>query len=232
MKSVIFFLAFVATSASAADLKTRPPVYTKAPIETAFSWSGFYLSGYGAYGANLSGTTLNMGTATVDMGGIPHGPGVGGSLEVLYDTGVWVLGVRGDIGIAAFKGSGAASVSGFPLVTVSNATNYLGSFNAELGYKFAPRLLGYVTGGLGFGGLHPNLQVMGLQAAASDTSVGWDFGAGLRYALTDNWSVFIEGDYFDLGAKSLTATLNGVPVATSTNKLNFIEQRAGISFKF
>ena len=35
------------------------------------------------------------------------------------------------------------------------------------------------------------------------TQVGWTAGAGLEYALTDNWSVRAEYDYLGFGSKQL-----------------------------
>jgi len=93
--------------------------------------------------------------------------------------------------------------------------------------------LAYGVGGFGFGGAKPNLAVGSIQAAASDTSTGWNVGAGLRYKMTQNLGIFIEGDYYQLGDKSLTATLSdGTPIATSTAKYHIVTQKFGLSWQF
>jgi len=238
--------------AMAADL------YTKAPPQTytlAAPWSGFYISGYGLYGANLTNTDTNtvMTTGAVasndplNLASAPHGPGLGGSIGYNFQpsqNGV-VFGVRGDIAYANMQGGGAAtntlsaagrSANAFDL-RASNATNYLGDLDVILGIPLSAdgRLLAYAGGGFAFGGAKPNLQFANLQAAASDTSTGWNGLVGLAYQFTPNWSVFMEGDYFQLGDKSLNlAGTNGTTdvVATSLTKYHIFEQKVGLTFKF
>src|SRR5258708_27976085 len=93
-------------------------------------------------------------------------------------------------------------------ISFSNATNYLGNVDVLLGLPLSSdrRLLAYGVGGFGFGGAKPNLNFGTLSTAASDTSTGWNVGAGLRYKLPKAafplpTMIFIEGDYYQLGDK-------------------------------
>jgi len=228
--------ALFATTAYSADMavKAQPaPVYG-APM----SWAGFYLEGYGLYGANLSHLKdLDIGGATFgDLASNPHGPGIGGAIGYnIQLPNSWVLGARLELAYANMQGGSNLAQA----LSFSNATNYLGSFNALVGIPLTAdgRLLGYGTGGFAFGGAKPNLTVVGLaptqiQAAANDTSTGWDIGAGLAYKITQNVSIFMEGDYYRLGDKSLSATIGGVPVVTATVPYNIFTQKFGLNLHF
>lgn len=230
MKYLAILAALAVTPAAAADLPVKAtPAYAAA----AYSWSGIYLSGYADYGINFGNTSFSNGILSDSLAAAPHGPGIGGELAALYQlpSSPWVLGVTASIGYANMQGSINAIVTGVPgSVAFSNATNYLGAANAVLGLTLSQdqKLLGYVTGGLGFGGAKPNLTAIGTSQGISDTAVGWDVGLGLKYALTSNINLFIEGDYFDLGHKSFT--VGGA--VTSTTPYNIFEQKIGLGFKF
>jgi outer membrane immunogenic protein len=71
---------------------------------------------------------------------------------------------------------------------------------------------------------------------------GWTFGAGVEYAVTQNWSAFVEYSYVDLGTNSANSTHllsqpNNVPasfvipiVASSTERFNIV--KAGLNYRF
>lgn len=222
--------------AIAADLPAKAYA-TPTAAPASIGWTGLYLQGYGLYGANLSHADLTVeDTSFGDLASNPHGPGIGGAVGYNWQlsNGI-VFGPRLELAYANLQGGGTLAQS----LKFSNATNYLGSANLVLGIPLSPdgRLLGYLTGGFAWGGAKPNLNNVGLaatqiQAAASETSTGWDIGGGLAYTLDKNWSVFIEGDYYKLGDKSLTATIDGVPVATSTARYDIIVQKFGIGYRF
>lgn len=247
---IALLATLVCAAANAADIK-RPAeqqVYTKSQAPLPYSWSGLYLTGYGTYGINITNmatqSTVNSGGGgattpiSIDLASDPHGPGFGGALSALYQlpNSPWVIGARAELGWANLQGSGAA-VSG-NVLSVSNATNYLGSINGILGYALGAdqKLLAYLTGGLAGVGAKPNLQVGSLSQGLSDTSFGWDFGGGLAYAVTPNFDVFIEGDYFDAPGKSLAlpgiGSRSPAIVTTSSAQYKIVEQKVGISIKF
>jgi outer membrane immunogenic protein len=230
MKKILLLSALLATPAFAADLG---PI-TKAPYAptASISWAGLYLEGYGIYGADIGKPTASTTTnPVVDLAAMPHGPGIGGALGYFWQSGNLVFGPRFDIAYVNFQGGGSSAADNLSL---SNATNYLGDADAVLCLTLSPdgRLLGCLNGGFAFGGAKPNLQVASLSAAASDTSTGWNAGLGLNYALTQNWFVGIEGDYYQLGDKSLTLNSGATPIATSLTKYHEVVQKFKLGVKF
>jgi outer membrane immunogenic protein len=225
-------LGFLVPPAEAADV--APRMITKAPTYTdVYSWSGLYVHGFADYGANFG--TDQIGTAT--FGTSPHGPGVGGGLDLLYQlpSSPWVIGLRAEIGYANMSGSANSPVvfnnGSIAALQLSNATNYLGDVNAILGYTITAdqKLLGYVTGGLGYVGAKPNLQVGSVAQGVSDTAIGYDVGAGLWYAITQNWSINLEGLYHQTSGKSVTLPIGGV---TSDAAYNIFTQKFGVAYRF
>ena len=64
------------------------------------------------------------------------------------------------------------------------------------------------------------------------TRVGWTAGAGLEYALTNNWSVRAEYDYLGFGSKQLNFTTPALGTVSSNADLNVQEVKAGFDYKF
>src|SRR5512141_2086099 len=103
MKSILgaVCLAAIATSASAADMASRP--YTKAaPVAAAvvYDWTGFYVGGHAGYGWGKASTDL----PTSFFAGDPafpfqnmKGAVAGGQLGYNYQFNWLVLGIEGDI---------------------------------------------------------------------------------------------------------------------------------------
>jgi outer membrane immunogenic protein len=65
-----------------------------------------------------------------------------------------------------------------------------------------------------------------------DTRWGWTLGGGIAYALTPNWSIFAEYDYYALGSKgeTLTDANFGQSVVNIDEKLHVM--KAGVNYKF
>lgn len=232
--------ATLAGSAIAADLKVPPYNKTPALTPVTVSWQGLYLDGYFQYGANITKTPIydgGSGAFIADLSTTPHGPGIGGALGYLFDTGTFVFGPRVDISYLNTSGSGQVG----NVLSVSNATNYLGNVDLILGLPITAdrRLLAYLDGGFAFGGAKPNLNFGTISAAANDTSTGWNIGGGLRYQLPKSAfplpsGVFIEGNYYQLGDKQLTGTdpLTGAAIITSSNHYHFLTQKFGLTWNF
>ena len=252
-----------ATSAGAADLRgtIKPMPYAPAPAP-AFTWAGAYVGLHAGYGMGSDNEATTTGTAgfqgLIAPGFVPAKLKVGrdgfmGGGQVGYNAqfGNFVAGLEADLSLMP-KGRDAgfigAPVLGTQLLTTAGSEmRWFGTMRARLGVA-SDRTLIYATGGLAFADLKSSASVTGVQApglvwndAKSQTKFGWTLGAGLEYALTQNWTVKGEYLYYDLGKSDLLATgnaavrgigaLNGVDYGTSiSTKGNII--RTGVNYKF
>ncbi len=269
----------VAGSAFAADLPSRKVAPVMAPVPV-FTWTGFYVGLNAGYGWSRQSMS-NAATPTPDalLGVIP---GVSGGLAALttgsllsgskggfigggqagynYQMGSLVAGVETDIqamtGNRATAATGtAAVVVGVPVTTsllASSRINYLGTLRGRLGFTVTPTLLGYITGGLAYGGTNASLNFVqtgtngfaGTGAAStSATRLGWTVGAGVEWALANAWSAKLEYLHYDLGSSSFANA--GIALPTSAVFPNQIYQtnfarvrysgdivRVGLNYRF
>ncbi len=74
--------------------------------------------------------------------------------------------------------------------------DWLGTVRGRLGYA-ADRFMPFVTGGVAFGDVKASTPGFG---SATNTQAGWTIGAGLEFAVAQNWTVKADVDlYVDLG---------------------------------
>jgi outer membrane immunogenic protein len=241
-------IAGAVSSASAADLprKSVPQQFVQ-PVPI-FTWTGFYAGINAGYvfetgKSQLTGSPALLGTGLAPIGALKTmGDGfmVGGTLGYNYQIGNFVMGLEGDL---SYVDLGKNVAGGFaPLTaTLSQDMSYFGTVRGRLGIAF-DRLLVYGTGGLAFGDsdAQTTITIPGSQWSGSkgDTKFGYTLGAGLEYALTNNWSVKAEYLYYDLGKSNYSSPLIagpglGAPVFGTTkaeNRGNIV--RAGINYRF
>jgi outer membrane immunogenic protein len=114
-----------------------------------------------------------------------------------------VIGIRGDYAWTDAKGSHFDVVD----ATIDQTRiRSLGTVTARLGYAW-DRFLGYVKGGGAWErDNYDRFAVPGLilEGSATETRGGWTVGFGGEYAFTDYLSGFVEYNYFDFGARTLT----------------------------
>src|SRR5581483_5741775 len=189
MKRLVLALVSVAAltgTAAAADLaRPAPAPYYKAPVMApAFSWTGFYvgLNGGGGFGRSAWDSTGSFNTS----GGV-----IGGTVGYNYQVGQAVLGVEGDIDWADISGT-TNNACGLGCKT---SDSWLATVRGRLGYA-ADRFMPYITGGLALGDVKATTP--GFAGASSDRA-GWTLGAGLEFAVAQNWSLKAEYLYVDLG---------------------------------
>jgi outer membrane immunogenic protein len=217
-------------SVTAADL----PIYTKAPIPAAtYNWTGFYLGGNIGYSWGSSDTTASLN----DPGGVPPGvvlasvnpgfnlDGVIGGGQVGYNrqAGQWVFGIEADLQATGQSGgtsfgcrTGICAITtnpspGAPVTdTLGQKLEWLDTVRGRIGVTFTPTILGYVTGGLAYGGVNASGTVSGTNGttpvigpfSSSATHSGWTIGGGIEAALGGKWTGKIEYLYVDLGTVS------------------------------
>lgn len=223
MKKLLLFLAFLFPSlVHAADMPLKAAPAPLAPVYAP--WSGIYGGLSAGYGWDWSGTDISQGIPLATLGNSPHGLTGGARLGYDTQTGPFVLGLVTDVNIASFQSNSAATLV---VPSISQATNWWGSTNARLGFsQFGNHVLPYLVGGAAYGGRSSN--VAGI--TTSDTSFGWDAGAGIETKITPQASLFIEAKYIDLG--SLNSNLTPVIAGTSSQAFKFGVAQGGFNYHF
>ena len=181
----------------------------------------------------------------------------GGKIGLNHQWGSYVGGLEADF--STFRFDKSARPSGNPFVVVpfyaggaasfnqNVSASWLATFRGRVGYSF-DRTLIYGTAGVALsrvsfsdtyaahsprGGLFDSETV-----STSKTKVGWVLGAGIDYALTNNWILSAEYLHIDLGSmrvSSLATTGGGFTRSATFNystKLTSDIVRAGIAYKF
>jgi outer membrane immunogenic protein len=171
---IIAAVALGSSFAVAADMSEPAPVYSKAPIIPAVSWTGFYLgAGVGLRSANVTEQTLSAaedgfslmspvechtllcgGAQSLDNTAFRFAPYFGYNWQILPQ---WLVGLEGDVGF----GSKTSSINGVPLPAAglfngegnvagdsfAVKTSWDASARARVGYLVTPDFLIYATGG-------------------------------------------------------------------------------------
>ena len=227
-------------TANAADLK---PIYTKAPAPVAaYNWTGCYIGaeGGGNWGRsqhyfenpnnpNLVGLAQTNG---IDLSGALVGATVGCNYQI---TNGFVVGIENDISWTNKRGT---SVEIQPFNTsnsIQTSEKWIDTLRARAGFAL-DRWFFYGTGGAAFAneGFVICDPATGC-AGQSKTVTGWTAGAGLEYAVVDNWTLKVEYLHVDLGRQSYARTLSptpGVQFAPRDVTLTDDMVRVGVNYKF
>jgi outer membrane immunogenic protein len=217
-------LAALTGSALAADLPSTkaPPVYV--PPAPIFSWTGFYIGADVGGGFGNAKFTTAAGSASLNTSGVVGGGFVGYN----YQINQFVLGLQGD-----YQGAGISGSTTTPLSIINGRQDYLAAFNGRLGLAY-DRALFYAIGGVAFTNTRSNigLNINGVQVGSvgySHSWTGYDIGAGVEYAFTNNWTGRVEYRYYDFGAWDYPAVLRS-PAGRATLNDNTIT--VGLAYKF
>jgi len=201
--------------ALAADLPQPGPPPPRGPATYVpvavpyYNWGGIYIGINGGYG---------FGTVTPSPAGSvafsPSGFLAGGTVGANFQAGAFVFGVEGDIDYSGVTASlPAADLP--PGATGTFDSKWIGTARGRAGYAI-DRVLLYVTGG----GAFANFQGPGF----TTTGIGFTGGAGIEFALAQNWTAKAEYLFVDIPNASVT----GGGSAKFTESL----ARAGINYKF
>ena len=214
-------------SARAADLPVRPVPAPVAPVVYAppvYNWSGFYIGGNVGGGFADSSWSDPFGEANnkFSKDGFIGGGQIGANVQFNWV----VLGVEGDFDWTGLKGSGSDSAGN----TINTNTQWTSTVTGRVGAAF-DRLLVYGKGGVAFANDESSISGTGLSASTTFTRTGWTAGAGLEYALAQNWTAKIEYDFLGFGSETLDFGPTNLPTNPSAS-LNVQEVKAGINFKF
>jgi len=240
----------------AADLPVRtgpPPAYY--PVATIYDWGGGYIGINGGYafgqsewGSDPLNPSSNSSTGNFHV----NGGMVGGTMAVSGQFGAFVLGVEGDFDWQGVRGTSGSTFCtslitstavGAPAAGLNckTASNWLGTFRARYGYAW-DRVLFYGTAGGAGANVETALNGLPYQ---NNAEWGWTVGAGLEWAVAENWTFKVEYLFVDLSGN---ATCNhgyscGYDVAAasatasainSSSSVKFNENiiRVGVNFKF
>ncbi len=168
----------------------------------------------------------------------------GGHIGFNYQINQWVLGLEGTVDgtslskttVVTFPGA----FGGGGTLTARTTSDIQGSIRGRLGVAF-DRALIYATGGVAFGGLNTNLSLNGFDAAGvpffastnrSSTRTGWTVGAGIQYAVTNNWSIRAEYRYTDFGTIRRDAVFPGGGFFNGHRRFAENQVQVGVSYKF
>jgi outer membrane immunogenic protein len=249
LASVSIAALFIVSEASAADLavKTPRPMMVPAPV---YSWTGCYVGvhvGWGWGHQRHNQTTPFSGSSgglagVASLGGKVDSSGglFGGQVGCNYQfASNWVVGAQGDIAGADINGRNDDPIAFFrdDRGTIGIKSDWLASATARLGYTgFDNRALFYVKGGGAW--IHNRWDLHDARnfydpTQVSETRAGWTVGIGWEYMMTQNWTFFVEGNYYDFGNGKLLAINPGNLFETFASGKQTVETvKIGVNYKF
>ena len=226
-------LVAYAAGVQAADMavKAPPPVYMPPP----FNWTGFYVGGNIGVGA-VTGTINDAFFNTHSVGG--NADFIGGgqigynwqfSPNVVFGVEWFFDGISGNQRSITFVGP----VTG-DLITASASADWVTTITGRIGFTgpTADHWMFYVLGGGGW--LQTQAAIADLTVPASfsatNTHGGWVAGAGVEWAIAQNWTIKFEYQY--LGLDNLG--IGGIPREGLSNvrDANFQMGTVGINYLF
>lgn len=172
---------------------------------TEYDWSGYYAGLYGGYGfgaSHIFDNQINSGFTDFDSNFNLNGLMLGAEGGWNNQSGKLVWGLAGDIG---YNSTSAATP--WPFGTSSTAkVNMDASLRLRLGIAQDKALL-YITGGPALGNVNADYYSGANHDNVSGLALGYTVGAGVDFALKDDWLVGTEVRYTAYGAvKGRTTT--------------------------
>jgi outer membrane immunogenic protein len=242
----------------AADLKPAA-MYMKAPVMTAYSWTGFYVGLNGGYSWGQSSTDFTItgvtaGSASQNMNGWVGG----GQIGYNWQAGTWVYGLEADIQATGQKGTfGLATPTSCPIAVVApipcttgsgsveQKLPWFGTLRGRLGVTPSANWLLYATGGLAYGEVDTNatftaavgfpggpVTATSTSASFNTTRVGWVVGAGAEWAIFGPWTAKVEYLYVDLGTVSTSFAGPGpFTLLTTSSRITDNIGRVGVNYR-
>jgi len=211
------------------------------------NWTGFYVGGHVGGGRSTGrwsdpfGSTVSPQAVlnVAGFGDVTRAPGPlgGGQVGANWQTGPWVMGAEADASWADLRGENTC-FSGIGGMDCQHIDKEIGTITGRTGYAW-DRSLAYVKGGGAWDrasyNLFGNTQATLAQFAgtANLTTWGWTVGAGIEYALTNNWSALAEYDH--IGLPSATVPFPTVPIVKTASvgvSQSMDLLKLGVNYKF
>lgn len=216
-------------AAAAADLPVPPapaPAAPAASVPPIYNWTGIYIGAHigGGYSqSSWSDPITGLGNDDFSSWGFLGGAQIGANAQFNR----LVLGLEGDFSWTDIKNGGNDSIGEALNANVQWTSTVAGRVGAAF-----DRLLVYGKGGLALAEDQSSLTDLGGNTATNSfLRTGWTAGAGLEYALDDNWSAKLEYDYLGFGSQSMNFTTPLESVSSSAS-LDVQEIKAGLNFRF
>jgi outer membrane immunogenic protein len=206
-------IGLAASQASAADLPRKAP--PAPPPPPPLTWTGCYI------GANIGGAwgRVELDTPSGEFSKSGAGFAGGGQIGCDYQFAGsgFVIGFRNmfdgttnnrERTFAVTGPGGLISASG----TAEFHNRWFDALTGRIGYAWQPASLIYFQGGAVWSRVEADLTLTTTVAgvttvnsgSVSDTKTGWTIGGGWEYRFAPQWSVFIEGNYYDFGTRDRT----------------------------
>lgn len=239
-------IGLAASQASAADLPRKAP---PAPLPPPpLTWTGCYV------GVNVGGVRGRFeldgpfgGSASRDGDWGFAGGGQIGCDYQFAGTG-FVIGFRNmfdgttndrDRTFTVTGPAGLVSATG----TADFHNRWFDALTGRVGYSWGPGLV-YFQGGAVWSRIEADIAlattVAGVTTVSagsfSDTKTGWTVGGGVEYRFAPQWSVFVEGNYYDFGSRDRVVA---TPVGTAcqagclfSGNTTAVSVLAGVNYRF
>jgi outer membrane immunogenic protein len=200
----------LASSALAADMGVPLSMPPPPPL---FTWTGCYAGGQvgGGWGqkdlndsAGIVSPISGFTSANLNISGYMLGGQIGCDYQFAPH---WVIGIEGAAAGGNIGGSTGVATPGLlgDSATFKDITDYLASGTARIGYAW-DRWLVYAKGGAAWAGdrysAFDSLATYDFEGL--ETRFGWTAGAGVEWAVWNNWSVKLEYDYYGFGTRGVT----------------------------
>jgi len=260
-------VALMGTPALAADMALKaPPAPLAAPqswtgfylgVNAGGGWTSGSSAAFSDIPTQLTQVTGIPNPISFNAAGAVGGLQIGYNLQ--FDRS-WLVGAEADFDFSGINGNGASGNIGFggvPLTaTASDKLDWFGTLRGRFGFLPTSNLLIYGTGGLAYGRVSQSAQDSNVgtgnlgaldgscsagavcyAGTSARIAVGWTAGAGIEYALFNNWRLKAEYLYINLGSNTFNeGVLVPGPLGASslTAQFNTVVQvaRAGVNYKF
>jgi outer membrane immunogenic protein len=238
--------AVVAASGSAFAADMGPPVKAPLPAPIPYAqFQGWYIGGaIGAARLNVTanqtfGSTGNCGSegaVGTTSSCAASATGFTAGVQVGYDwqSRYFVYGVVADWTWTGLKHTTTNNVGGTSIPFITAKVDWLATFRGRMGLAVDDTMV-YLTGGLALADLKSSVGNKVCDSSSTlclnglnTVQAGWVAGVGAEHKFTQNWSVFTEFLYYDLGHASASSS-NGF----STDFFHEIFQgKIGVNYRF